>query len=214
MIFKDLHKLVGINSDLQIVFKMNVQTFSGEAAQPFLEDIARLRIAVFAEFPYLYHGEMDYEKAYLQKFLETKTGAIVVVFENGKVIGAATGLPLAAESVEVQTPFLERKMDVSKIFYISELVLLSEFRGHGFGHNFMNEQENFARKNGFEIAVLCAVARPKNHPRCPQNYHPLDDFWIKKGFEKWENFTCQMSWKDWGDENETLKVMQFWGKKL
>ena len=40
---------------------ISVKRFSGTEAQPYLPDLARLRIEVFREFPYLYDGNLDYE---------------------------------------------------------------------------------------------------------------------------------------------------------
>ena len=46
-------------------------------------DLARLRIGVFREFPYLYDGSLDYERDYLADYASTEgaiesTGAVLV----------------------------------------------------------------------------------------------------------------------------------------
>ena len=45
---------------------LRYETVFGADVRPFISDLARLRIQVFAEFPYLYAGELGYEEAYLQ----------------------------------------------------------------------------------------------------------------------------------------------------
>lgn len=40
--------------------EIRITTHTGNAARPFLDEIARLRIAIFREFPYLYEGSLDY----------------------------------------------------------------------------------------------------------------------------------------------------------
>lgn len=46
------------------------KTVSGSAVAAYIGDVARLRIAVFYEFPYLYDGSTEYEQRYLQKFID------------------------------------------------------------------------------------------------------------------------------------------------
>ena len=41
---------------------MIVAPLSGDQIDAALDDLARLRIAVFRAFPYLYHGDMEYER--------------------------------------------------------------------------------------------------------------------------------------------------------
>lgn len=189
---------------------MKTSTLSESAALPYLDDLARLRIEVFAEFPYLYDGSLDYERAYLKTFFEAKNSVLVLAFDGKKVVGAATGLPLQAETANIRQPFLEKNLDDSSIFYFSESVLLPQFRGRGLGHIFMGERLAFARKLGFQQAVFCAIVRPAEHPRRPVGYRPLDDFWRKKGFEKLDGFTCQIAWQDLDEDFESEKTLQFW----
>lgn len=193
---------------------MQIITLSESAALPHLEDLARLRIEVFREFPYLYLGSLDYEKAYLKTFFEAKNSVLVLAIEGKKVVGASTALPLSAETENIRRPFLEQKMDDSQIFYFSESVLLPEFRGHGLGHIFMDERLDFARRAGFQQACFCAVVRPESHPRRPLGYRLLDDFWRKKGFEKLDGFTCQIAWQDLDETFESEKTLQFWSRIL
>ena len=39
--------------------------FRGPEITPWLDDVARLRLAVFRDWPYLYEGDADYERDYL-----------------------------------------------------------------------------------------------------------------------------------------------------
>lgn len=56
---------------------LSVAPLTGPALHDALDDLARLRIAVFHDFPYLYEGTRDYEEKYLQLFLKGKDGIIV-----------------------------------------------------------------------------------------------------------------------------------------
>src|SRR5690606_24434980 len=47
---------------------LHARRFAGEAVRPYLEEVARLRMQVFADWPYLYAGDMDYERDYLAAY--------------------------------------------------------------------------------------------------------------------------------------------------
>ena len=73
---------------------VTTRVLTGEALAAALEDVARLRIRVFRDFPYLYDGDADYERDYLRAY--QSPGAVVVAAMDGdRVVGAATGAPMA-----------------------------------------------------------------------------------------------------------------------
>lgn len=193
---------------------LTIRTFTGKATEAFQDDLARLRIQVFYDFPYLYEGSLEYEQAYLKAFFEAQNAVLVIAQDGDKVIGASTALPILEETQNIQRPFIEQKMDLSKIFYFSESILDNEYRGKGIGVAFFEQREAWAKQLGFETAVFCGVIRPENHPLRPIGYEPLDKFWQKRGFQKIENVTCEMSWKDRNETNETVKNLAFWQKQL
>lgn len=45
--------------------EIEVRSLTGPALEAALDDVARLRIAVFRDWPYLYDGTLEYERAYL-----------------------------------------------------------------------------------------------------------------------------------------------------
>jgi hypothetical protein len=42
--------------------KIRIERWSGSALQQYITELARLRIEVFRDFPYLYDGDYGYEK--------------------------------------------------------------------------------------------------------------------------------------------------------
>src|SRR5690606_27884953 len=92
--------------------------FVGKNALPFIDDVARLRIEVFHEFPYLYDGNMDYERRYLSTYAEDPESLVVIAFdEEGNVRGASTGVPMAHEEPDFRRPFEQKGYDTESIFY-------------------------------------------------------------------------------------------------
>jgi GNAT superfamily N-acetyltransferase len=194
---------------------LTVERFTGPGVGEHIPELARLRITVFREFPYLYAGDPDYEERYLRTYMESGESVMVLVFDGPRIVGASTGLPLADETPNVIAPFPEQGMDVERIFYFGESVLLPEYRGRGLGVRFFNEREDHARESGhFDITCFCAVDRPADHPRRPPGHQPLDRFWEKRGYTRQPALKASFSWRDLDEDHETPKSMTFWMKHL
>jgi GNAT superfamily N-acetyltransferase len=193
---------------------LTFEPLNGPAISTVLDDVARLRITVFRDFPYLYDGTLAYERDYLARFAASDGAVVVVARHGGKIVGAATGCPLSAEHDEFKAPFITRGFDIATIFYCAESVLLPAYRGQGAGHRFFDLREEQGRKLGARHATFCAVMRPVDHPARPKDYAPLDPFWRKRGYEPVAGLTTEFSWRDIGHNNDTLKPMQFWMRDL
>ena len=140
---------------------------------------------------------------------------MVLVLDQGQLVGASSGLPMAAEEADFQRPFLEQGYDIDRIFYCGESVLLPDYRGRGLGVRFFDEREDHARALGrFDTICFCAVQRPADHPRRPQGYVPLDDFWRRRGYKKHPELSTRYLWQDLDESDESPKPMVFWLKKL
>ena len=127
---------------------IRLERVTGARLQELLPELARLRIAVFRAFPYLYDGSLDYEQRYLRTYAEAAGSVIVGAFDGDTVVGASTGLPLAREPSSLTGPFVEHGFDVATVFYFGESVLLPDYRGHGTGIGFFAEREAHARALG------------------------------------------------------------------
>lgn len=187
---------------------------SGEAILPWLDALARLRLQVFREWPYLYDGDEAYERRYLQTYANASQSLMVLALSDGHVVGASSGLPMAEAEPAFQAPFHERGIDVAEVFYFGESVLDSRFRGQGLGHLFFDQREAFARRAGYAITTFCAVQRPADHPARPTDYRPLDTFWQGRGYCRQDGMLTRFNWQDIGEDAETAKPMQFWTRGL
>jgi len=194
---------------------LRIQRISGSAIQAWLPVLAQLRICVFREFPYLYDGSVAYEEKYLHSYVAVPDSVMVLAQDGERVVGAASGLPLVAETPNVIAPFLQHGYDPRRIFYYGESVLLPEYRGRGLGHRFLAEREAHARAlGGFEMVCFCAVVRPIEHPRRPADYRPLDMLWNRHGFVRHPELHTIFSWQDLDEATESPKPMVFWLKRL
>ena len=179
-----------------------------------MPDVARLRIEVFRDFPYLYDGDLDSEARYIASFAASLNAVVVAAFDGDAVVGVSTAAPMATQMADVTAPFRARGEDLSRTFYFGESVLSRAYRGTGIGVRFFEEREAQARRCGAAVAAFCAVARERDHPARPRDYVPLDAFWQRRGFAVAPGLLCQLSWREIGADDESPKAMQFWTKRL
>jgi len=180
-----------------------------------LDALARLRIAVFRNWPYLYDGTLAYEQKYLTKFAAAQGAVIVAAYDGETIVGCATGAPMAEVEAEFAAPFQAHGYDISRIFYCGESVLLPAYRGRGLGHAFFDHREAQARAlGGFTHVAFCGVVRPDSHPLRPPDYVPLDAFWQRRGYARADGLVTHFAWKDIDQPGETEKPMQFWMRAL
>ena len=190
-----------------------VRALTGAALDAALDDVAALRIAVFRDWPYLYDGDLAYERDYLRAY--AAPGAVVVgAFDGARLVGAATGAPMEDHAADFAAAFAQRPEPLDQIFYCAESVLLPAYRGHGLGHAFFDEREAQARRLGRRWSAFCSVIRPDDHPARPPDYRPLDGFWRKRGYAPLPGAVAQFRWKDIGAADQTAKPLQFWMRAL
>jgi GNAT superfamily N-acetyltransferase len=193
---------------------IKIRTFSGSAIKNYLSSLARLRIEVFRDYPYLYEGDMQYETHYLKKYVNCKEAVVVLVFDNSEIVGASTGIPLSIEVQEIQKPFKEKKLDIPSYYYFSESLLLKKYRGRGIGHHFFDEREAHVHKlKKYKHICFACVERGEDTHK-PSDYMPLDDFWKKRGYVKHPELIAHFPWKDIGEHEETDKPLVFWIKDI
>ncbi|MBC8156371.1 MAG: GNAT family N-acetyltransferase [Bacteroidetes bacterium] len=186
----------------------------GQFADVF-DELARLRIAVFRDFPYLYAGSVAYERAYLKTYAESERAFLFAVYDDDRMVGATTCIPLTDETDAVKKPFLDAGYDLSMVVYFGESILLAKYRGLGLGHRFFDEREAHATSFGdYQLTCFCAVARPDDHPLRPTDYQPLDVFWTKRGYTKEPRLQSQFDWTDVGEHASTAKSMVYWLRPL
>ena len=193
---------------------LTVVPVTGAGLAEVIPELARLRIAVFRAFPYLYDGDAEYEADYLSAFAAAE-GALVVVARDGTdIVGAATAAPLAAQNAAWRKPLASAGFDIGRTFYFGESVLLESYRGRGIGHAFFDHREAQARALGAATAAFCSVVRGRDHPARPATYRPLDSFWRKRGYAPLNGVTAWFDWKTVGGLEEEPHELQYWTRSL
>ncbi len=180
-----------------------------------MDELADLRMTVFREWPYLYDGDIDYERRYLQYYVDSPRAFALLVFDGDRPVGATTAMPLADEAEAMKAPFRTAGFNIDRIYYNAESVLLPEYRGRGLYRTFFRERENLARGySDYDWITHCAVQRPDDHPMRPADARPLDEVWRHFGYERRPDLMASFPWRDIGDTEETEKPLFFWLKAL
>lgn len=193
---------------------MTIERVVGAAIEPYLDDLAALRILVFREYPYLYQGTLEYEARYLRSYASSERSVVVIAREGSNVVGAATAMPATEHDEDIAETLQAAGIDPDHVYYFGESVLRAEYRGRGIGHAFFDQREARARELGFELAAFCAVQRAADHPRKPRDYVPHDAFWTKRGYTRHPEIRAELAWRDLDEASESRKPMIFWSKQL
>jgi GNAT superfamily N-acetyltransferase len=187
---------------------------SGDETLAALDDLARLRMTIFADWPYLYDGDTAYEAQYLRDFATARDSVLVAAMDGDRVVGAATASPMADQDAGFRAPFEARGIAVTSLFYFGESVLLGDYRGQGIGHAFFDHREAQARGCGAVAACFASVIRAADHAARPHGYVPLDGFWRKRGYAPVAGLVTEIAWKEHGEAEESAKPLQVWLRAL
>lgn len=122
------------------VVDLRILCLKGSQIVPYIPDLAKLRLDVFHEYPYLYAGDMEYEINYLKTYIESPESIMVVILDDGKVIGASTAIPLEYETAECQKPFFDNNIKIQDVFYLGESFCYLLIVGEGFISTFSKKE--------------------------------------------------------------------------
>ena len=194
---------------------MRLETVSGAALEQCIPDLARLRIAVFRDYPYLYDGSESYEEQYLHTYTASGQAMAVLALDGESVVGASTGIPMQHEGAAFREPLANIGLDPAQVYYCGESVLLPQWRGRGIYREFFAARERHARASGgFAWMAFCAVLRPDAHPLRPRDWQPLDAVWRHFGYAPEPRLQTSYDWKDIDQPTGSAHPMQFWLKRL
>lgn len=179
-----------------------------------LTEMAKLRILVFREFPYLYAGSEAYESNYLRTYFNARGAGVMGAFDGEQLIGMATALPLEEAEEDFRSPLIQSGYPIQQIFYFGESVLRPEYRGRGIGKQFFDLREAHARAicPSLRYTSFCAVNREANDSRKPENYRTLDGFWKSRGYQKHEHIQARFKWPEVGSSQESEQTLSYWIK--
>lgn len=116
---------------------VEIRPVAGVSVEPWLDDLAVLRMEVLRDYPHLYDSDLDTEREYLARYTRSDQSLFVLALENNLLVGAATAMPLKDAESHFQWPFRQLGNDLPTVFYFGESLLLPAYRGQGIGHRFL-----------------------------------------------------------------------------
>jgi len=140
---------------------VQIRVLTGAALDAALDDVARLRMAVFRDWPYLYEGTLDYERRYLRNYQTSANSVLVGAFDGEALVGASTGAPMEDHAGEFSAAFAGTGLALQDIFYCAESVLLPGYRGRGIGWSLLDHVAELAKSWG--VKRLQAIENRENH---------------------------------------------------
>jgi len=194
---------------------MEFQVVTGHQFTQHINAIAHLRIAIFKEYPYLYDGKLADEATYLKSYAASKNTLLIIAKDQGKIVGAITGIPLAETDEIFRMPFEKYHFSVHSIFYLGEILLFKEYRGKGVGYKMYKMLEDLVRKNKqYEKIAIAEVLRDENDPRKPHNYVSVHKLWERLGFIEHPELIVQIPYKEIDSEKKVPHSLIFSFKDL
>ena len=193
---------------------ITIHALTGQEARKYFDDLARIRLTLFSEYPYLYKGNVAYEQEYLETYFKSPHTAILVVFDGDAVVGFSNAIPLAEESDEMKAPFIRKGLNLNDYLYIGEVMVYPTYQGKGILRKFLEFHETKARKEGYKYTVFMTVERPDDHPCKPDNYKSLDAVWKHFGYELVPGLQVQLAWTQVDTNRETDNMLAIWQKAI
>ncbi|MFA8450044.1 MAG: GNAT family N-acetyltransferase [Bacteroidales bacterium] len=204
-----------LNQDIpynKTIMNFTIDFLKKEQIKEVIPFLSKLRIKIFKEYPYLYDGDLEYEKEYLNTYANSKNAFVISLSLNNRIIGACTAIPLLEEVDEFKTPLTKENYKIEELFYIGEIILEKEFRNCGKGKELMQTAITYIKNNypKYKKIIICTVNRDNNSYPIPNEYKDLKYLWEKFNFKKLERPIAYFSWKEINETEESLKPMNFW----
>ena len=190
--------------------RASMQIIRGPEIENHIDDLGKFRIEIFREYPYLYDGNIQFERVYLSPYSRNPESLLLILQDAHGIIGACTGTPLTGEDNDFQNAFVGENKD--EIYYIGAVILRADSRGQKLGSRLLSTALSLIDMKRFKKTSLCTVDRGLNHPRRPGKYCPPDYLWERYGFVKSTNLLAYLAWTDIGQKIETKKPMNIWFK--
>ena len=136
-----------------------------------LTGLAALRIRVFHDWPYLYAGDLGYERGYLAVYRDNPRAIVAAAFDGDRLVGAATGLPMVDADPEFRAAFEGTDHNPEQIFYCAEVGAAARLPGAGGGPPLFRPARAARARFGpaFCRVLQCETARgpPRTAPWLP-----------------------------------------------
>lgn len=180
----------------------------------YIDTLAQKRIDAFKAYPYLYLGDLQQEKDFLNKFCQSENTRIIILQSQDSIVGIATASPLTEAFDQCQNAFKQTAFQIDQMLYIGECIIDKEFQNQGLGRKVNALLEDDAKLSHFKFTTFCSVVRPLNDDRMPETYYQPSSIFTKYGYIKHEDIRCEFEWPMVPSGQTQRNEMVFWVKSL
>ncbi len=192
---------------------LEVKVFYGFEIDPYSKDLSDLVLKAFKEYPYLYETN-DHYKDFLESYGKYSDTIVAMAFDQGKLIGVATGIPLQSAG-KYQDPVRAKGFDPRAMFYLGELVVEKQYRKQGLGKLLYDHLEAAVKSEGkYDSMILYQIEDSRYDAKKPAGYISTDGFWKKLGFEHHPEIHKTSHWINVGESEKTPHFMVYWIKNF
>ncbi|MGL6195657.1 MAG: GNAT family N-acetyltransferase [Thermoguttaceae bacterium] len=193
--------------------------YFGKDAAPEITALSEFRIKFFREFPYLYVGDLESEKPYINEYLKNPEMVFCIAKDGTKTIAVSTACPLSSffkseSELSDISQFRDHGYDAAEFYYIGELIVLPEYQNRGISKELLAIQYRIAKERGFNKYSFLAVQRNDTDPLRPKDYTPASTVFEKLGFHK-TDMTVSFQWNTLqpnGTAKKQPNTLDFWLK--
>lgn len=204
------HNIISTNRQ-----NVTLKRLNNQEAKNYCNDIARIRLTLFKEYPYLYDGTLEIEQDYLENvYFKSPRATIILVFDEQEVVGFSSSIPLTEEMDEVKLPFINQGVHLDEYLYIGEVMLNPAYRSKGILKKFAEIHESKARELCCKYMLFATVDRDENHTYKPADYKNIEPICKHFGFKKVPNLIMTCSWMRIDTQKNEDNILHFWQKSL
>lgn len=210
------NRTVDINNKMQ---DLEFKTYQGKDISPFIDEIGQIRLDLFKEFPYLYKGDLDYERAYLSEYSKDDQSLLILVYSGNKIVAFITGTAISSQHSITEDAFelfQSKGLKPSDYYYIGEIIVLKDYRSFNLSSRLLKEVENFALENGYSSSCFLTVVRDNDHPLRPEDYKDSSKLWKFHNYKQMNLYT-KYKWNTIINDSEAIyqeNTLEYWSKSL
>jgi hypothetical protein len=194
---------------------ITMHVLRGNEAIPYLQDLAKLRISFYRNYPYLYEGTLTGEENYLNMYANSENSLLAVAKKGQEVVGAIAGIALSETQEMHKKQWIQQKIPADNVFYLGEMVLLHEYLKSDLQEKLYQVFEQAVRGlKRYDSMVVCEIERDPKDSKRPANSLSSEVRWDGRGFVRQPALNTYYSWKEIGDLKDTDHLMGFWSKEL
>ena len=193
---------------------LELRALEGPVAARWLDDIVRIRVELYREFPYLYDGDAAREALCLRTYLECGEAVFLAAFDGDRMAGFSSSIPLAMEDEALTEPFRRAGLDPADYLYIGEMLVEAPWRSWKLLWEHKKYHEARARALHLKYVAMVTVDRAENHPLRPRRYKPLEHIIHYCGYEKIRDLSVSMRWPRADSGSERANRLSVWRRRV